>query len=50
MLLTTLEIIEAYPQDKYLPRFLLRGNYDGSVSTSGIAMDLGCENIGVVTM
>ena len=35
----TLEIIEAYPQDKYLPSFLLRGESEGSVFHVQIATD-----------
>ena len=35
----TLEIIEAYPQDKYLPSFLLRGDYNGSVFHVQVAME-----------
>ena len=46
----TLEIIEAYPQDKYLPSFLLRGDSDESVFHVQIATDVEGENIRVVTM
>ena len=28
---STFEIIESYPEDKYLPSFLVRGEYEGSV-------------------
>jgi hypothetical protein len=48
--LTTLEIIEAYPHDKYLPSFLLRGDYNGSVFHVQVATDLEGGNIRVVTM
>jgi len=48
--MATLEIIEAYPQDKYLPSFLLRGDSDGSVFHVQIATDVEGENIRVVTM
>jgi hypothetical protein len=45
----TLEIIEAYPQDKYLPSFLVRGECGGVVFHVWIATDLEGENIRVVT-
>jgi len=48
--LATLEIIEAYPHDKYLPSFLLRGDSDGSVFHVHVATDVEDENIRVVTM
>ena len=48
--LATLEIIEAYPQDKYLPSFLLRGESGGTVFHVQIATDMEGENIRVVTM
>ncbi len=43
----TLEIIEAYPDDKYLPSFLVRGESEESVFHAHIAEG---ENIRVVTM
>lgn len=46
----TLEIIEAYPDDKYLPSLLLRGDSGGSVFHVQIAIDVEGENIRVVTM
>jgi hypothetical protein len=48
--MATLEIIEAYPHDKYLPSFLLRGGSGGSVFHVQIATDVEGENIRVVTM
>ena len=47
---STLEIIEAYPDDKYLPSFLLRGDSQGSVFHAHIATDLEGPNVRVVTM
>ena len=48
--MATLEIIEAYPQDKYLPSFLVRGEAEGCVFHAQIAADTEGENIRVVTM
>ena len=48
--LATLEIIEAYPHDKYLPSFLLRGEFEGGVFHAQIATDVEGRNIRVVTM
>ena len=48
--MTTLEIIEAYPDDKYLPSFLLRGEADGTVFHAQVATDVDGDNIRVVTM
>jgi hypothetical protein len=47
---STLEITEAYPRDKYLPSYLLRGVSDGRVFHVQIAADVDGENIRVVTM
>jgi hypothetical protein len=46
----TLEIIEAYPRDKYLPSFLLRGEQAGFIFHAHIATDVIGDNIRVVTM
>jgi hypothetical protein len=46
----SLEIIEAYPDDKYLPSFLVRGEYEGRVFHAQIAADLEGRNVRVVTM
>jgi hypothetical protein len=46
----TLEIIEVYPHDKYLPSFLVRGESAGSVFHAQIATDVEGENIRIVTM
>ena len=48
--MATLEIIESYPQDKYLPGFLLRCDSSGTVFHVQIAADVEGENIRVVTM
>ena len=46
----SLEIIEAYPDDKYLPSFLLRGEFEGRVFHAQIATDVEAKNVRVVTM
>jgi hypothetical protein len=46
----TLEIVEMYPQDKYLPSFLVRGESVGSVFHARIAADVEGGNIRMVTM
>ncbi len=48
--MATLEIIEAYPHDKYLPSFLLRGESEGCVFHAQIATDVEGENIRIVTV
>jgi hypothetical protein len=48
--LPTLEIIEAYPDDKYLPSFLVRGEVPKFVFHALVATDLAGYNIRVVTM
>lgn len=48
--ISSLEIIEAYPDDKYLPSFLLRGETQGAVFHAQIATDVAGDNIRVVTM
>lgn len=46
----SLEIIESYPDDKYLPSFLLRGEVSGLVFHAHVATDVAGDNIRVVTM
>ena len=46
----SLEIIEAYPKDKYLPSFLVRGEVEGQVFHAQIAADVEARNVRVVTM
>ncbi len=48
--IATLEIIEMYPQDKYLPSFLVRGESAGAVFHAQIATDVEGENIRIVTV
>lgn len=48
--IATLEIIEEYPRDKYLPSFLVRGNSGGIVFHAQIATDVEGGNIRIVTM
>jgi hypothetical protein len=47
--IASLEIIEAYPDDKYLPSFLLRGEIQGAVFHAQVATDVEGNNIRVVT-
>lgn len=46
----SLEIIEEYPDDKYLPSFLVRGELRALVFHAQIATDVEGRNIRVVTM
>jgi hypothetical protein len=46
----TLEIVEEYPDDKYLPSFLLRGEVPEFVFHALVATDIEGDNIRVVTM
>jgi hypothetical protein len=46
----SLEVIECYPDDKYLPSFLLRGELEGRVFHTRIAADVEARNIRVVTV
>ena len=46
----SLEIIESYPDDKYLPSFLLRGESEARVFHVQIAVDVESGNVRVVTM
>ena len=48
--ISSLEIIEAYPDDKYLPSFLLRGEIEQAVFHAQIATDVEGNNVRVVTM
>ena len=48
--MATLEIVEAYPHDKYLPGFLVRGENEGCIFHAQIATDVAGENIRIVTM
>ena len=44
------EVIESYPDDKYLPSFLIRGKSDPNVFHAQIATDLTGNNVRIVTM
>jgi hypothetical protein len=46
----SLEIIESYPDDKYLPSFLLRGEFEDRVFHVQIATDVQAGNVRIVTM
>lgn len=46
----SLEIIEAYPEDKYLPSFLVRGEFESRTFHAQIATDVEARNVRVVTM
>ena len=48
--IATLEIVEVYPQDKYLPSFLVRGETEEFVFHVQIATDVEGKNIRIVTM
>jgi hypothetical protein len=44
------EIIESYPEDRYLPSFLVRGETQDVVFHAHIATDVRGENVRIVTM
>ena len=46
----SLEIIESYEDDKYLPGFLVRGEWAGTVFHARVATDVEGGNIRIVTM
>jgi hypothetical protein len=46
----SLEIIESYPDDKYLPSFLLRGEFEVRIFHVQIATDVEAGNVRIVTM
>ena len=46
----SLEIIESYPDDKYLPSFLVRGEFGGRVFHAQLATDVKDRNVRVVTI
>lgn len=46
----SLEIMESYPDDKYLPSYLLRGELEGAVFHAHIAADVEGDNVRVVTL
>ena len=48
--MATLEIPEAYPQDKYLPGFLARGRSEERVFHAQLATDVEGDNIRIVSM
>ena len=43
------EVIEEYPQDKYLPSYLIRAELEGLVSHVLIATDADKNNVRIVT-
>jgi len=45
----TFEIIEAYPDDKYLPSYLVRGEHPDGVFHALFAADVASGNVRVVT-
>ena len=47
--ITSLEIIEAYPQDKYLPSYLLYGKAGDKAFHVLIATDVAGDNVRIVT-
>jgi hypothetical protein len=46
----SLELIESYPDYKYLPSFLARSEREGRVFLAHIATDVAANNVRVVTM
>ena len=46
----SLEIIEPYLNDKYLPSFLLRGDFESRIFHALVATDVEGDNVRVVTM
>ena len=46
----SLEIVERYPDDKYLPSFLLRGEARAVIYHVQIAVDQDNHNVRIVTM
>lgn len=44
------EVIESYPDDKYLPSFLIRGKSEDVVFHAQIATDVIGNNVRIVTM
>jgi hypothetical protein len=45
---SSFEIIEEYPSDKYLPNYLIRGEYNGFVFHFQAAADVADKNIRIV--
>ncbi len=48
--LIALEIIEQYPDDKYLPSYLMRTELEGVVFHVQVAADVDGDNVRIVTM
>ena len=46
----SLELLESYPEDKYLPSYLVRGESGAIVFHALIAADVAGDNVRVVTM
>lgn len=44
------EVLESYPDDKYLPSFLVRGETERIIFHAQIATDVAGHNVRVVTM
>lgn len=47
--LATFEIIEEYPEDKYLPSYLIRAKYKEEIIHIQIAADIETNNIRIIT-
>lgn len=43
------EIIESYPEDKYLPSYLVRGDHLAGIFHVLVAADVGGQNVRIVT-
>lgn len=46
----SLDVVESYPDDKYLPSFLVRGESQGTVFHAQISTGVDGQNVRVVTM
>lgn len=46
----SIEVIEEYPDDKYLPSYLVRGIWRERVFHAHVAVDVAAENVRIVTM
>ncbi len=47
---STFEILESYPDDKYLPSYLVRAESRGAIFHAQIATDVEGDNVRIVTM
>jgi hypothetical protein len=45
----TFEVIESYPEDKYLPSYLIHANHEGEIFHVLFAADVANQNVRVIT-